>query len=150
MATGDLHDALEDAKQIPIITDALEKLGGPEYSLAALAAPACSASFKASSYDAFVRKRRVKIIERLIKKKAINQKPKASAPAVSSHQSSGSPAQRHSAPPSRSSRGAGGCELYFLCSVNQWWFPMRACSVASVPRFAVAEGEPARSSLLVQ
>lgn len=128
VAQGDLHDALEDARQVPIIVEGLEKLGGPKYSLAALAAPDCAAtSFRATSYDTFARKMRVKITEKLVKLKAIDQKATASLPTASSCQSYYGPGQHAAISPSNTSRGAG-CAFFLLCNVNAAG-SIHACSV---------------------
>lgn len=116
MAEADLHDALEDAKQIPVITDGIERIGGSDYSLAALAAPTCDATFRATSFDVVVRKRRTKILENLLKFKSIAKLPTTVAQGASSQQSFDSRRQRNSAPSTRSSNGASRCACFVLCS----------------------------------
>jgi hypothetical protein len=107
---ADLHDALEDAKQIPIITDGIERLAGPEYSLAALAEPTCSAPFRAKSFDVLLRTRREKIKERLLKTYSTSQVPPPAVMPTAHHHSSNSSVQGTTVSSSKSSSRAGRYE----------------------------------------
>ncbi|NJR41967.1 MAG: hypothetical protein HC767_04220 [Akkermansiaceae bacterium] len=109
----DLHDALEDAKQIPIIMEGLERLAGPGYSLAALAGQTCNEPFKARSFDLVVRKRRVKINEKLAKTNATGQLSDSPSQKAGSHHSLGNGNQRSSTSSARVSQRCG-CLLLFV------------------------------------
>jgi hypothetical protein len=106
---ADLHDALEDAKQIQIITEGIERLAGPKFSLPALAAPTCSESFWASSFDVAARTRHQKIKERLLKMSSTRQVPRPAASPSVSYQASNSSWQSASAASSNGNSRAGRC-----------------------------------------
>lgn len=87
VAQDELHDALEDTKQIPIITEAFERLAGPEYSLAELATPKPGVKYRATPVDAVVRKRHVQLQEKVVKRRASDPTVLATKSTANGHSS---------------------------------------------------------------
>ena len=79
---------MADAKQIPIITEAFERLAGPEFSLAGLVGRKPGVKFGAQTFDVLVRKRHVKLNERLVKKRTSDPTPLVAEPRAATHQHS--------------------------------------------------------------